>query len=174
MIRRAYSRNLEVLGSENLRAQIDQLVAQGDPDRLYLRRQFIDQGVPHIEVLSYPPFASEDMFVIAAKEYFDKERDRLTGRGTPEVAIRAWTGYLLTKLVGKSNRQAIALINEVLGKQCGTYAMNQVLGDAGGHSGGATSSGEIQSSNDRAQLIERIDNYDSWLSQADPSWSFIK
>jgi hypothetical protein len=174
LIRRAYSRSLEILESEKLRAGIDQLVARSEPGRLYLKRQFIDQAVPHIEVLSYPPFASQGIFISAAQEYFDKEKDRLTGRGTAKVAIRAWTGYLLTKLVGKTNRQAIALTNEVLGKQCGTYTMNDVLGQTRGHTAGVTSSGEIQFSNDMAQLVERIDNYDKWLAQADTSWSFIK
>jgi hypothetical protein len=52
--------------------------------------------------------------------------------------------------------------------------MNDVLGQTRGHTAGVTSSGEIQFSNDRAQLVERIDNYDKWLAQADTSWSFIK
>lgn len=173
LIERIYQRYLAQLEKEELKTWVDH--AQSEPSRLQdLRGRLVEEGVPHIEILSYPPFASNSSFVRAVKEYFDKEKDRLTGRGTPEVAIRAWTGYLLTTLIEKSNRQAIMLINEVLGEQCGTYAMNQVLRDTWGHSGGVTSSGEIQFSNDRTQLIERIHNYDSWLAQADPSWSLIK
>ena len=173
-IGRAYSRWLEVLASEEHKPRVDSAVARVERGLLHdLRKQFVKQGVPHLELLAYPPFASPNVFVLTAKEHFEKEKKHLTGRGTPEVAIRAWTSYLLTKLVGTTNREAIAQINEVIGQQCGTYAMNEILGGTGGHSGGATSSGEIQFSNDKTELMERISNYDTWLAQADPSWSFI-
>lgn len=168
-IRQKYSIWLEVMELEKHKASVDYIVAQGERGRLHdVRGHFMEQGVPHVEILSYPPFASTRLFESAAKEYFDKEKVRLTGGGSTDVAIRAWTAYLLTELVGTTNRQAIAQTNEVLGQQCGTYAMNETLEGAEGHGGGVTSSGEIQFSRDKADLKERINYYDMWLAQADP------
>lgn len=169
-----YNNWLIDLGSEEKQTWLEGIVGRGEPGRLQdIRGLVINQGVPHIEVLSYPPFASSKLFVVSAKEHFDRERDSLTGRGTASAAIRAWTAYLLNVLVGLNSRQAILKTNDALSQQFGLYTMNDALEGAEDHTGGVTSSGESYFSGEKKDLQERINNYDSWISQADPTWSFI-
>jgi hypothetical protein len=104
------------------------------------------------------------VFDLIAKEHFEQEKHHLLGRGSNKSATRTWTAYLLTELIGTSQREAIMRTNEVLGKQCGIYTMNEYFEGTGGHSGGVTSSGESQFSREKEELKKRIAYYNSWLA----------
>ena len=148
------------------RTKVDTIVViRGERGPLVnIQGEFEDEGVPHLEILSCPPYASMKAFVLVAKEFFSKQKSGLPGKGKAKLAIRVWTGYLLTEYAGLNHRQAIQETNKHLGQQCGKYNMDEVLEGTGGSSGGVTSSGEIQFSGNRAELEKRIADYGHTLS----------
>lgn len=123
--------------------------------------KLLEDVFPHLEIRSYPPFASPDMLTATINDALKQHRPRLLGSDSVLPTIRVWTVYLLSQKGGLPKRgairAAIKLWNDRLGRELGcVYNMEE---------GSVTSSGEIHFSNDRKKLKDRIVRYQAILTR---------
>ena len=124
-----------------------------------------------VQVVSYAPYPTPNIFVQVVKEAVDEYGAKLPGKSRPasDPTIREWVVYLLTTECGLSNREAINLWNDRLGiQQKFPYTMQNSDGLPGNS---VTSVGDSHFSRDKADLDRRINHYRSTLTPARSSSS---
>ena len=129
---------LEGLGQGDTGINISHRLLQGGPLRITVR----------------PPFPSADKVIKEVNEARKEARKdkALPGSSSVETAIRCWAVHLLNTKCGLENREGINLWNSEIGGEIG-FPLTMNEGDS------TASSGEIQFSGDRGELLERIRHY---------------
>ena len=109
-----------------------------------------------------PPFPSADKVIKEVNEALkeapkEAPKDKaLPGSSSVETAIRCWAVHLLNTKCGLTNRKGINLWNSEIGGEIG-FPLTMNEGDS------TASSGEIQFSGDRGELLERIRHYNGTI-----------
>ncbi|MFQ6026810.1 MAG: hypothetical protein ACE5Q6_04760 [Dehalococcoidia bacterium] len=123
-----------------------------------VRARFVELGLPCLEILSLPPFASATALLQTAKNAFHEYNSKLPGSKSVKPAIRVWAAYLLAEKCGLTNIEAIRIWNDQLGDEHRIpYTLDaSSLGMRGER---VTTSGESHFSGQKSDLIARIDHY---------------
>ena len=106
-----------------------------------------------LQIQSSWPMASSRVFVQVVNEELKAHGSGLLSGGSAETTIREWTVYLLADRCSLSNREAIGLWNEKVADRHAYSMLEESF----------TSSGEIQFSRDKANLVSRIAHYEEYL-----------
>ena len=120
-----------------------------------LTADFLTEPFPLIKIRVYPPFASAQELEALTRRALARHQSSLPGQASALPAIRAWSVYLLNENCGLSNREAISLWNQKLGRSHqAAYTMDER--EDGVKGSGVSQPGEADYSKEKRELTKRI------------------